>query len=301
MLALYETVAEPLDGDPARRPSRPPTTSPSPPPRPCASCSTRRRGALGDRRARRLDRPGDERRRCASTASSPTSRPSRHDSTGWSTRSSGRRAVTGVSTPLITFLSDYGLRRRVRRRLPRRDRARSAPQARVIDLTHGVPRHDVRAGALVLRSALPYMPAGRAPRGRRSRRRRARGARWRCAARTAACSSGPTTACCRWPPRERFGGVVEAVDIAHSPLRLEPVSATFHGRDMFAPVAAHLAAGEPLAELGQPRRPRRASITLELPAPRREGERARGARAGRRPLRQRAARRRSRGARRHGR
>src|SRR5881398_432477 len=61
--------------------------------------------------------------------------------------------------PLVTFLSDYG----------HLDEfvgvchgviARLAPEARVIDVTHGIPRHDVRAGALVLRDALPYMPPG---------------------------------------------------------------------------------------------------------------------------------------------
>src|SRR5213592_3726781 len=45
---------------------------------------------------------------------------------------------------------------------------------------------------------------------------------------------------------ERFGGVDEAVDIGRSRHRLEPVSATFHGRDVFAPVAARLAAGDAL-------------------------------------------------------
>jgi S-adenosylmethionine hydrolase len=46
--------------------------------------------------------------------------------------------------------------------------------------------------------------------------------------------------------------VVEAVDIAHSRFRLEPVSATFHGRDIFAPVAARLAGGTALTEAGEP-------------------------------------------------
>ena len=45
------------------------------------------------------------------------------------------------------------------------------------------------------------------------------------------------------PAAARFGGVAEAVDIGRSPVRLEPTSATFHGRDVFAPVAAHLALG----------------------------------------------------------
>ena len=61
--------------------------------------------------------------------------------------------------PTISFLSDYG----------HEDdfvgvchgvMARIAPEARVIDVTHGIPRHNVRAGALVLRNALPYMPEG---------------------------------------------------------------------------------------------------------------------------------------------
>ena len=42
------------------------------------------------------------------------------------------------------------------------------------------------------------------------------------------------------------------MDVSRSPHRLEPVSATFHGRDIFAPVAARLAAGAPLAESGEP-------------------------------------------------
>ena len=60
------------------------------------------------------------------------------------------------------------------------------------------------------------------------------------------------------PAAEAAGGIVEAVDIARSRFRLEPVSATFHGRDIFAPVAARLAAGVALAEVGEPLRPGRA-------------------------------------------
>jgi S-adenosylmethionine hydrolase len=67
-----------------------------------------------------------------------------------------------------------------------------------------------------------------------------------------------------WLAAEAGGGVDEAVDIARSPLRLEPVSATFHGRDIFAPVAAHLAGGMPVAEVGEPCDPD-ALVRLELP------------------------------------
>ena len=51
---------------------------------------------------------------------------------------------------------------------------------------------------------------------------------------------------------ERFGGALEAVEISESPERLRPVSGTFHGRDIFAPVAAALAAGASLAKVGAP-------------------------------------------------
>jgi S-adenosylmethionine hydrolase len=68
------------------------------------------------------------------------------------------------------------------------------------------------------------------------------------------------------------GGVVEAVDIAFSNFRLEPVSATFHGRDIFAPVAARLAGGVPLSEVGEPYDPDEL-VALELPRPQlRDGE-----------------------------
>jgi S-adenosylmethionine hydrolase len=49
--------------------------------------------------------------------------------------------------------------------------------------------------------------------------------------------------------------VQAAVEISQSPWRLTPVSATFHGRDIFAPVAARLAAGDPLEEAGEPLAP----------------------------------------------
>jgi S-adenosylmethionine hydrolase len=54
-----------------------------------------------------------------------------------------------------------------------------------------------------------------------------------------------------WPALQRLGGATEAMDVSSSPLRLQPVSATFHGRDVFAPVAAHLALGTALSEAGE--------------------------------------------------
>jgi S-adenosylmethionine hydrolase len=65
---------------------------------------------------------------------------------------------------------------------------------------------------------------------------------------------------------DRLGGASSAVDLAGSPFRLEPVSATFHGRDLFAPVAAHLALGARLAEAGEEVEVSSLS-SLELPTP----------------------------------
>nr|MDQ3327592.1 SAM-dependent chlorinase/fluorinase [Chloroflexota bacterium] len=52
------------------------------------------------------------------------------------------------------------------------------------------------------------------------------------------------------PVAERLGGVVEAREITNPALMRQPVSSTFHGRDIFAPVGAHLASGVTLAEVG---------------------------------------------------
>lgn len=63
---------------------------------------------------------------------------------------------------------------------------------------------------------------------------------------------------------DRFGGVEEAVELAEAAYRLEPVARTFHGRDIFAPAAAHLAAGVALGDLG-PRLDAGELMRLEIP------------------------------------
>jgi S-adenosylmethionine hydrolase len=174
--------------------------------------------------------------------------------------------VTDRAQPIISFLSDYGLD----------DNfvgvchgviARRCPQARIIDLTHGIPRHDVLSGALTLRSALAFLPAGVhlavvdptvGARGAHARRA--------VALRTAdeeRILVGPDNGLLSLAA-EHLGGVVDAVDIGRSPFRLEPVSATFHGRDIFAPAAAALADGKALAEVGEPM-PIEDLATLSLP------------------------------------
>jgi hypothetical protein len=145
-----------------------------------------------------------------------------------------------------------------------------APDARVLDLSHGIPRHDVRTGALVLRRTLPFAPAGvhvAVVDPEVGGRRRA------IALRTAEEDRllvGPDNGLLL-PAAERFGGVAQAVEISTSPCRLTPVSATFHGRDLFAPVGAHLAAGTDLGDTGEPLEPDEL-VRLDLPTARLEGD-----------------------------
>src|ERR1019366_4770668 len=145
----------------------------------------------------------------------------------------------GPTAPIVSFLSDYGLL----------DEfvgvchgviASRCPRARVIDLTHSIAPQDVRAGAFALRGALPFVPAGVhlavVDPGVGSARRAV-------AMRTAVedrLLGGPDNGLLMLAA-ERFAGVSEVVDVGRSPVRLEPVSSTFHGRDIFAPVAAALA------------------------------------------------------------
>jgi S-adenosylmethionine hydrolase len=166
-------------------------------------------------------------------------------------------------TRIVTFLSDYGAGDEFVG-VVHAVIARLCPAARVIDLGHGVPPQDVRTGARRLARALPFAPAGvhlAVVDPEVGARRRA------IAVRTAEEDRllvGPDNGLLL-PAADRFGGVVEAIEISTSPWRLEPVSATFHGRDLFAPVAARLAAGAELAEGGTPLDPSEL-VRIELPA-----------------------------------
>jgi S-adenosylmethionine hydrolase len=164
---------------------------------------------------------------------------------------------------VITFLTDFGLQ----------DDfvgtchgviATIAPDARVIDVTHGIRPGHVLQGAFVLANTLPYMPAGVHlavvdPGVGSSRRALAlRDGEGRLYV-------GPDNGLLL-PAAERFGGVAQAHELANAEYSLHPVSRTFHGRDLFSPAAAHLAAGVPLDELGPPIDPDQL-IQLDLPEP----------------------------------
>jgi S-adenosylmethionine hydrolase len=170
-----------------------------------------------------------------------------------------------VATPRpITFLSDYGYEDEFAG-VCRAVISQIAPGAPLIDLTHGIARQDVRQGAIALGNALPSCPPGVhlavVDPGVGSPRRAIA-----VAAAEGRMLVGPDNGLLS-RALDRLGGALEAVELSRSPFRLEPVSATFHGRDLFAPVAAHLSLGARLEEAGESIDP--ASLaTLELPTPR---------------------------------
>ena len=168
---------------------------------------------------------------------------------------------TASGRPVITLLTDYGVADEFAGVL-HGVIARICPDANVIDLSHGVAPQDIRGGAALLAHALPYMPVGvhvavvdpTVGSDRRAVALRLADGR---------ILVGPDNGLL-WPAAEAGGGVLQAVEISASPWRLEPLAATFHGRDIFAPVAAHLAAGEPLEQAGEPLDPSRL-VLLEAP------------------------------------
>jgi S-adenosyl-L-methionine hydrolase (adenosine-forming) len=118
----------------------------------------------------------------------------------------------------------------------------------VIDITHGIPPQHVLQGALVLANTLPYMPSGihvavvdpgvggaRKPVALRGGDGRL--------------YVGPDNGLLL-VAADSLGGIEETVEIANEDYMLTPVSRTFHGRDIFSPAGAHLAAGVELRELG---------------------------------------------------
>jgi S-adenosylmethionine hydrolase len=163
----------------------------------------------------------------------------------------------------ITFLSDYGYEDEFAG-VCRAVIAQIAPGAPLIDLSHGIARQDVRRGAIVLANALPSCPPGVhlavVDPGVGSARRSVA-----VAAAEGRYLVGPDNGLLS-RALDRLGGALDAVELSRSPFRLEPVSATFHGRDLFAPVAAHLSLGARLEEAGETIDPA-SLVTLDLPTP----------------------------------
>jgi S-adenosylmethionine hydrolase len=152
-----------------------------------------------------------------------------------------------MARPFVSLLTDFGLRD------PSAAICRGvvlgiAPDAEVVDISHEVRKFAIRDGALLLWCALPYLPVG---------------------AHVAVVDPGVGTA--RRPiaiqvargdhlvgpdnglllmAADKLGGVTGAVELREAAYRLPVVSTSFHGRDIFAPAAAHLALGVPLDRLG---------------------------------------------------
>lgn len=141
------------------------------------------------------------------------------------------------------------------------------PECSIVDITHGVAPQDVREAAYVLRSARPYFPKGT----------------------VFLCVVDPGVGTSRRGIVAKGAGDIfvapdnglltlaeplnQIAQIKNSDLFLEPVSRTFHGRDVFAPVAAHLSKGMALSRIG----PAVGRIKrLSLPGPIRKGKEVRG-------------------------
>lgn len=162
---------------------------------------------------------------------------------------------------VVTLLSDFGLRDEYAG-VMESVVTRVDPGIRVVHLTHGIEPQAVLQGALALAHALPYAPVGVhvavIDPGVGSERR----------AIVVGTGDdrilvGPDNGLLTFAADE-LGGIAAAHEIANHELFLEPVSRTFHGRDVFAPVAAHLALGMTLSEVGPPIDPD-SLVRIELP------------------------------------
>ncbi len=152
-----------------------------------------------------------------------------------------------MGSPVISLLTDFGLRD------PSAAICRGvildlAPEAQVIDISHEVRKYAIRDGALLLWCALPYLPVGFHvgvvdPGVGTARRPIA------IMVERGDVLIGPDNGLLV-PAAERLGGILEVRELAEPAYRRATVSASFHGRDIFAPAAAHLARGVPFASLG---------------------------------------------------
>jgi S-adenosylmethionine hydrolase len=145
-----------------------------------------------------------------------------------------------TARPVIGFLTDFGLDGAVA--TCRGVILSICPDAQVVDVGHTIRKYAIRDGAFLLRFALPYFPVGvhvgvvdpgvgttRRPIAIRAER--------------GDVLIGPDNGLLV-PAAEALGGVAEVRELTNRDLWLPVTTSTFHGRDIFAPVAAHLAAGD---------------------------------------------------------
>jgi hypothetical protein len=153
---------------------------------------------------------------------------------------------------LITFLTDFGLEddfvgvcHGVMKRI--------APEVEIIDITHGIQPHGVLQGAIVLANTVPYLTEGvhlavvdpGVGGDRRAIALRSGDGRLYVGP-----DNGLLVPAAEKLGAEKLGGIQAAHEITNRAYALQPISATFHGRDIFSPAAAHLAQGLAIEELG---------------------------------------------------
>ena len=156
------------------------------------------------------------------------------------------QSTESAPRPFISFLTDFGPDSAAA--ICRGVMLSIARDAQIVDISHSVRKYAVRDGAFLLSSALPWMPIG---------------------VHVAVVDPGVGTA--RRPiglltgrgdvligpdnglliaAAERLGGIREARVLENRAWMLERTSSTFHGRDIFSPVAANLAIGGEFGEVG---------------------------------------------------
>lgn len=152
--------------------------------------------------------------------------------------------------PTLSFLTDYGLDDEFVG-VTKAVMWDIAPELRIVDITHGIAPHNVRAGALSLARAAMYLNRGVVVAvvdpGVGSNRRAVAVE----VGDGASVLVGPDNGLLA-PAVALVGGATRAVDITNSPFRLDAPGPTFDGRDLFGPVGAHLCLGAPLDEVGTP-------------------------------------------------
>jgi S-adenosyl-L-methionine hydrolase (adenosine-forming) len=166
----------------------------------------------------------------------------------------------GLGLKLITLLTDFGLQDGYPG-IMKGVIWGIAPEVQIVDLTHSIHPQDILEGALALGRAAPYFPPGTihlavVDPGVGTQRRAI-------AVQTGGCFFvGPDNGLCTFLVEQAAGEPVQAVQLDRPRFWLPEVSSSFHGRDIFAPVAAHLANGVPLGELGS-----RLAELVRLPMP----------------------------------
>ena len=148
--------------------------------------------------------------------------------------------------PVIGFLTDFGLDGAAA--ICRGVMLSIARDAQIIDISHTVAKFAIRDGAYLLATAVPWLPVGvhvavvdpgvgtdRRPIALLTQR--------------GDVLIGPDNGLLL-PAAHRLGGVTAARVIENRSWLLPAASSTFHGRDVFAPAAAHLATGAPFDDVG---------------------------------------------------